>query len=390
MVERALGAGHPLTVVTDGELDDPDAARGARRPARASSCVRTRRSATSAVASIDVPRAVVSGDTVEARVGVVAGNGGARAARSTLTLDGRPVATAAVDSLPPFGERTVVVRARLEGAPGPAVLRAVVASRGRRRAAQRHADRRRRSVARGERGVRVDVARLRRALCARRAARRARYSDARIFSRGSGGVARRRRAHAHSRGGSAPGGARRAGRDHPRRHGGVRPAAQRRRSGRSRSSSRPATDGEWYPSAAPAVAARAGAVRLRVGQSAAGRRRVDRSARARGRAGSAARPRRRAQADRRRHRRAAPRRDRRRVGPVALALSRRRRVRRVHGALGKHLRLAGRRAGGSPRRGARRAARSRRRSGPLAARHRQATRWWPSRCITAVRLAWIR
>src|SRR5262249_56387454 len=27
IVERSLGAGHPLTLVTDGELDDPDAVR---------------------------------------------------------------------------------------------------------------------------------------------------------------------------------------------------------------------------------------------------------------------------------------------------------------------------------------------------------------------------
>ena len=64
------------------------------------------------------------------KVGVVAGNGGAKNGTLTLSLEGRVVATMPLDSLPPFGERTVTLRTRLEGAPGPAVLRAVVASAG--------------------------------------------------------------------------------------------------------------------------------------------------------------------------------------------------------------------------------------------------------------------
>jgi hypothetical protein len=129
MVERSLGAGHPLTIVTDGELDDPDAVRGL---AAGSRIIVVPRAATRDIglASIDVPRAVVSGDTVEARVGIVAGTGGAKSGTLTLSLDGRPVAATPIDSLPAFGERTVALRARLEGAPGPAVLRAVVASSG--------------------------------------------------------------------------------------------------------------------------------------------------------------------------------------------------------------------------------------------------------------------
>ncbi|MGH7619053.1 MAG: hypothetical protein ACREPM_17675 [Gemmatimonadaceae bacterium] len=129
IVERSLGAGHPLTVVTDGELDDADAVRGL---AAGSRIIVVPRGATKdlALATIDVPRAVVSGDTIEARVGVVAGTGGSRAGTLTLSLDGRPVATMPVDSLSPFQERTLTLRTRLEGAAGPAVLRAVVSSSG--------------------------------------------------------------------------------------------------------------------------------------------------------------------------------------------------------------------------------------------------------------------
>lgn len=127
MVERALGSGRPLTVVTDGELDDPDAVRSL--PAGSRVVLLTHPTARDlAISSIDVPRAVVSGDTVEARINVVAGSGGGRAGTITVSLDGRTLATASVDSLPPFSERPVVIRSRIEGAPGPAVFRAVVTS----------------------------------------------------------------------------------------------------------------------------------------------------------------------------------------------------------------------------------------------------------------------
>jgi len=129
VVERALGAGHPLVVVTDGEIDDPDAARGLPAGSRIVVLPHPVRRDL-AVASIDVPRAIVSGDTVEARVGVVAGSGGARAGTLTLALEGRTVATSPVDSLPPFGERTIVVKSKLEGSSGPSILLAVVASAG--------------------------------------------------------------------------------------------------------------------------------------------------------------------------------------------------------------------------------------------------------------------
>jgi xanthine/CO dehydrogenase XdhC/CoxF family maturation factor len=128
-VERALGAGHPLVVVTDGEIDDPDAARGLPAGSRIVVLPHPVRRDL-AVATIDVPRAIVSGDTVEARVGVVAGSGGARAGTLTLALEGRTIATSPVDSLPSFGERTIVVKSKLEGSSGPSILRAVVASAG--------------------------------------------------------------------------------------------------------------------------------------------------------------------------------------------------------------------------------------------------------------------
>lgn len=127
LVERALGASHPVTVVTDGELDDPQAARALPAGSRIIVLPRTPQRDL-AVASIDVPRAVVSGDTVEARVGVMAGSGGGRAGTLNLSLDGRIVATQPIDSLPPFGQRTITVRTQLVGSPGADLLRAIVVS----------------------------------------------------------------------------------------------------------------------------------------------------------------------------------------------------------------------------------------------------------------------
>lgn len=126
-VERALGAGHPLVVVTDGELDDPDAARSLPGGSRVVVIPRAPRRDL-AVGTVDVPHAIVAGDTVEARVGVVAGNAGARAGTLTLSLEGKVLATAPVDSLGAYGERTISVKTRVDGAPGPAVLRAAVSS----------------------------------------------------------------------------------------------------------------------------------------------------------------------------------------------------------------------------------------------------------------------
>ena len=126
-VERAIGSGHPLVVITDGELDDPDAVRTLPAGSRV---VLLRHSVQRdlAVASLDAPRAVITGDTIDVRVGLAAGSGGARGGSLSLLLDGRPIATAPVDSLGPFGERSVAIRARLDGVAGSTLLRAVVAS----------------------------------------------------------------------------------------------------------------------------------------------------------------------------------------------------------------------------------------------------------------------
>jgi len=129
LVERALAAGRALVLVTDGEIDDP--ASLDQLPSGSSvEVVRREPVLDLAVTSLDAPRAVVSGDTIEVRAtlrnGPVAAPGGTLA----LALDDSTIATAAIDSLAPRAERTQTLRASFGGRARPAVLAAVVSVRG--------------------------------------------------------------------------------------------------------------------------------------------------------------------------------------------------------------------------------------------------------------------
>lgn len=129
-VERALGVGRPLIVVTDGELADPEALTAL--PAGSRVVVLPRRTLVdAAVASIDAPRAVVDGDTIEVRVTISAGGAGAPAGALTLRLDDRPLARATTAPLAAYAERPVALRARIAtGRVGPALLHASVTTPG--------------------------------------------------------------------------------------------------------------------------------------------------------------------------------------------------------------------------------------------------------------------
>ena len=128
-VERALGRGHPLVVVTDGELADPEAL--SELPAGSRVVVVNRAQAPDlAVASLELPRAIVSGDTVEVRVGLVAGSRGAGAGTLTLSVGDVPALTVPFDALSAYAERTIPLRAKVQGREGPTVVRAIVRSPG--------------------------------------------------------------------------------------------------------------------------------------------------------------------------------------------------------------------------------------------------------------------
>src|SRR6478609_7415544 len=73
VADRALASGHPVVVATDGELADPDAA--GNLPAGSRVVVVTRAAQRDvAISLVEVPRAVVSGDTVTARMTIVSGS----------------------------------------------------------------------------------------------------------------------------------------------------------------------------------------------------------------------------------------------------------------------------------------------------------------------------
>jgi|SRR5689334_3863003 len=128
-VERSLGRGHPLVVVTDGELSDPEALSDL--PAGSRVVVVNRVPTLDiAVSSLELPRAIVSGDTVEVRVGLIAGAKGAAAGTLMLAVGNVPALTVAFDSLGAFAEHSMLVRARVEGREGPTVVRAIARSPG--------------------------------------------------------------------------------------------------------------------------------------------------------------------------------------------------------------------------------------------------------------------
>jgi hypothetical protein len=129
VADRALAAGHPLVVVTDGELADPDVA--ASLPAGSRLVVLSRPGGSdAAVATLEAPRAVVSGDTVVARVTIMAGSAGSAAGTVALRLDDREMIRMPFDALPAFGMRSVEARSRIEGPAGPALLQAVLSAPG--------------------------------------------------------------------------------------------------------------------------------------------------------------------------------------------------------------------------------------------------------------------
>ncbi len=128
-VERAIGSGRPLIVVTDGELDDA----GALDAAPAGSRIEVRRPARgpdAAVVAIDAPRFAVANDTMTVRITVRTGDALLAGATITVLLDDVVLARSMLDSLPPAAERTEVLRAVVPSREGPSRLRAAVAAPG--------------------------------------------------------------------------------------------------------------------------------------------------------------------------------------------------------------------------------------------------------------------
>lgn len=124
-VERAAASGRPVTLLTDGEIDDADAL--AALPA--GSVVETiapRRSADAALARLDAPATAAAGDSVTVRVTVAADSLGAPARRISVRLGQGAAVTAPVPALPAYGELTVELRVPGARAAGPVLVAAAL------------------------------------------------------------------------------------------------------------------------------------------------------------------------------------------------------------------------------------------------------------------------
>lgn len=125
-VERAIGAGRPLVLFTDGAVDDAGALDRLPR----GSVVHAppaRDLLDGAPLAIDAPRAVVGGDTILVGVRVGAGSRALPGGVVRLLLDAAPLDSALLDTVPGWGEQRVSLRAVMPAREGASVLRAVVA-----------------------------------------------------------------------------------------------------------------------------------------------------------------------------------------------------------------------------------------------------------------------
>jgi hypothetical protein len=124
LADRAAGSGRPVVVITDGEPDDAELVASLPRGSRIVALPCAPRPDV-AVSALDVPRALLAGDTITARITLVAGGAGGPAGRVDLRLDDVLLASTPVTAFAPFAERVTDLRGVAVGADRGAVLRAV-------------------------------------------------------------------------------------------------------------------------------------------------------------------------------------------------------------------------------------------------------------------------
>jgi hypothetical protein len=122
-VGRALAAGRPLLAITDGAVDDPDALASLPSGSRIE-VIERGEPRDAAITMLDLPRTHMRGDTLEARVTLIAGGAGSGSGRLSIHIDDTRVADLPLDSLAPLAERSVVVRVPVSRGNGPTVVRA--------------------------------------------------------------------------------------------------------------------------------------------------------------------------------------------------------------------------------------------------------------------------
>ena len=129
LVERALGSGRAAVFVTDGRVDDPERLADLPSGSRVVALEGESR-LDAAVVSVDGPAAAVAGDTVEFNAVIAAGGAGSHAGRIVLMQGAVTLVASPVDSLASYAERTVRLRTQVGGAPGPRLLKLVLATDG--------------------------------------------------------------------------------------------------------------------------------------------------------------------------------------------------------------------------------------------------------------------
>ncbi len=125
LVERALGSGRPVVLVTDGEVDDPGAA-GALPAGSRVDVLRAPARPDVGLVSLEAPRAAVAADTVALRVTLRAGAAPTGAGVLTVREGNRTVATQDVPPLRAGEDRVLSLDAPIGSASGSEELSAAI------------------------------------------------------------------------------------------------------------------------------------------------------------------------------------------------------------------------------------------------------------------------
>lgn len=128
-VDRASALGRPLVLLTDGEIEDPDALADAPPGSRVRVFPKAAK-ADAAIADLTVPTSATAGDTLQIAALVGAGAAGSPEGTLRLSLDGAAVGSVAVPALAAFATTRVTLPVPLPRGARVSMLQAVIAVAG--------------------------------------------------------------------------------------------------------------------------------------------------------------------------------------------------------------------------------------------------------------------